>query len=204
MEVYEIIGTICVPLIPLAIHFIEKSYKQGIILRTQEKIRWCISPDRKYSYRMAYGIQRDLKIENNYLLLPSDEDYLHKIFEEFRTSFAEDYFNGYSVLNNKPLSRVSEEEFFLYYLNKFLRDMRYGNEGAGNFFGSVLFEKAEEIPSGDYMRKTYHLTDFGLAYYKLFYISEKYCITKQSKFKIDWFDISDSIKKEISSRVVTA
>ncbi|MEE1279492.1 MAG: hypothetical protein UHH95_01505 [Oscillospiraceae bacterium] len=113
-------------------------------------------------------LQTNIKIKKRYRILYDDNQYINELLEKFSDNLLQSYFDKGLDVGIKESTKLTKEEFLMIYLWVFLRNDR-------NFiFEHEKMYTLGEIPNGENYREL-HLTDYSLAYYKLFYITQLYC-----------------------------
>lgn len=123
--------------------------------------------------------QIELSIPQKYCIVEADIKYVKEILEEYRKDLVHCYFSG------KPISvrskyYISGADYFVFTLHNFLEKHECDYE----FIGHDMHDETLEYRrfgywGGPCCDATYALTDFGIVYHKMYYITYLYC--KNSK-----------------------
>lgn len=151
-------------LIFLSIHTIYFLYKYYIFHTLFKKVQLCSG--------YHYGFDFDTLIHNNPDIDPScrlkknEIDIAKNILNEFQKTLISSYFN--ESLNAKFLfMNMPDKDYFMYSFFEFLQ--KHSNS---HFFNDLEILK---FKSSNYTVDKYTITEEGLTYYKLYYISCYYC-----------------------------
>lgn len=124
-------------------------------------------------YNRFFLAKKDLNIPNQYDIdHKSDANIVKGILSEFQKSITEDYFNENIPKIKFKKMRINtvevEQEFLLYKLNEFL----YRKVSDPSCRNREIFEYLSSEPVDLFnTKKIYKLTDLGVTYYKLYYIT---------------------------------
>lgn len=155
-------------------------------------------------YNAILKAQHDLQIPKEYHVSIEDHFILEEIIAEFKKSLSEAYFKGQvGYIRSKYV--IEEDAYFMYKLCGFLADHRCDREvGNHNMRKAVLSYKSHGSWGSDLYDASYKLSDFGLIYHKVYYISYLFC--KNSKIfnpKGNSFPYENSIKEVIDQEVLS-
>jgi hypothetical protein len=124
----------------------------------KKKITWCVVNDKAIQNMSLcdYIHNAQLSIEKKYHLVENEESTVIEILQVYKQQLIQYYFKG--LLSN--YYNLTEKDYFFVTLTDFLRKHEYDT-----FFNG----KELRINKNK-------LNDYGVAYYKLYYISQLYCI----------------------------
>lgn len=179
----EIFGGIIIILVFFTIHITVKYYRQKKLF---ELVSWSVVGDYEpllscYSYinELIFEIQRAQQsslIETKYKIV-EDEDFkmVREIVEEYQKYITRLYFRDKLRLT-KSKYVISKTDYFMASLHDFLSEHSVESE----FMGHDMYSKRKDYKSfeGSGYKATYIMSDFGILYYKLYYITHMHC--KQS------------------------
>lgn len=155
-------------------------------------------------YNAILRAQHDLRIPKEYHVSIEDHLILNDIISEFKKSLSEAYFMG-QVGYIRSRYVIEEDAYFMYKLCGFLADHRCDREvGNHNMRKAVLSYKSHGKWGSDLYDASYKLSEFGIIYHKVYYISYLYC--KNSKIfnpKGNSFPYDNSIKEVIDQGVLS-
>lgn len=147
---------IIVLLVPLFLYVL---YKYVMEKSLKEKIAWCVVDDSSIRNMMTlldYIHNAQISVEEKYRIGECEEDFILEILQVYQQELIQHYFNGY-LLNYWNLT---SKDFFFKTLTIFL--LEHTNH---------TFFNGNELKTNKNQ-----LTDYGVAYYKLYYISQLYCL----------------------------
>ena len=160
--------------------------------KLKEQVKWCI---KDFSFYDLYDWSEKLNIEKKYRLTNNDEiivkDILKKHLENLKENYACD-----NLKANAYIASFSSKEYFCFSLTAFLRDNYTNNE----LYGCCISQEGSF--SRPYSR-TFELTEYGIAFNKLYLLTELVCEQSKSINKNGNFNSSDKIKKNIKSKQLT-
>lgn len=160
----------------------------------------------RYSYISGLSLairhaQCDDDIDAKYRITEEIErQYMDEIIEEFQKHMARSYFEGHLKLMQSKYE-VSGEHYFMMAMCKFLDSHQCDPEFFGNDMRQELLE--HKTYGGGGSDATYSLSDFGILYHKMYYITYMFC--KKSKIanpKGDCFQNEKSIKDIIDTKTI--
>jgi hypothetical protein len=160
-----------------------KYYKQKELF---ELVSWSAIGDynpvlNRYSYinDLIFAIRRAQQIDTidaKYKIVEDDDFKLVRaIVEEYQKNITRLYFRDTLGLP-KTKYVISETDYFMAAFHDFLSE----HSAESEFMGRDMYSERKDYKSyeGDGYRATYVMSEFGILYYKLFYITHMYC--KQS------------------------
>jgi hypothetical protein len=110
-----------------------------------------------------------------------NDEYINEIICLYQKELSQQYFNGI-LLPNSLISKLTNEEYFMLTLYYFLSKHENDRELCGKEMR--VFKSRIDSKYGGYT-DTYSLTDFGVAFFKLLYISTAVCVEKEQIIKIN-------------------
>ncbi len=149
--------------------------------------------------------QHKLNISREYRINEKEDfDNCHEIIKEYQADISRKYFLGELTLIKSKYA-VSGEDYFMAAFYEFLSKRQCYNEVVGHTMHEERLEyKHYGQWGGELYDATYLLSDFGLMYHKLLYIT--FCYLKNSKIfnpenKVDWQEQRESgIKKVLDTK----
>ena len=148
------------------------------------------NPERKFICKLQLGINLDPKFQIN----ESEFGFIENIIEKYQNDLIQLYFNGCEFEAYKDLN---PKQFFLVTLNNFF--ISYNPE-------KLVYQDYEKYRRLSYVDRPsfYELSDYGLAYNKLLYISqiESTEIGKNTGIYSDNYMSLDTTKMHIEERKV--
>ena len=124
--------------------------------------------------------QRNEYIDEKYRIDEEEKQYVIEIIEDYQRDIMRSYFKGHlTMIKSKYV--ISGEDYFMLMLYSFLSDHQCDYD----FLGHGMHK--ERIHSESY-GSTYALTDFAVAFHKVYYIAYMYCRRKDTlrKFVPGW------------------
>lgn len=190
--------------------FVDSYRKKSSSVLLKKLVSWTLSEndnafrcnlrirDYIHNTQIKYVPEKDLRIK-------TDEEWeiVKTILESFKRELSEDFFCDSLVLPKSKYA-ISGESFFHYSLCSFLRN----HQCDYNLAGYEMHDKQLEYKrygswGGPLFDAKYLLSEFGVVYHKLLYISYKYC--KNSKAinpNGTFYDREESISEIIVSRQI--
>lgn len=196
------------------IFLIEKLYKFSLEKALHNHICWCVSDDSKV-HRCSLSlldyviIAQDYESKSHkptYDISPIPEEYwvsrkdecVKDILRLYQSELSQQYFNG-TLLSTSSVAKLSNEEYFMLTLYIFL----IKHEDDGELCGKEMrtFKLKFDYGDGGY-KKTYSLTDFGTAFFKLLYISTSVCVETERIKKINPYYGLEGTKTILDSKEI--
>ena len=179
-EVYVGIISVLVLVMFFTIDRTIKYYKQRKLF---ELVSWSAIGDydpvlSRYSYinDLIFSIRRAQSSDSisAQCKIVEDEDFklVREIVEEYQDHITKLYFRDkLSLFKSKYV--VSETDYFMAMLHDFLSE----HSAQSEFLGHEMYSERIEFKSyeGDGYRAKYAMSDFGIVFYKLYYITHMYC-----------------------------
>ena len=165
----------------------------------QQKIAWMASTD--LFFRIS-NIQNSMADTPNYCKITfENEDFAHIILKHFAQQRQND-FVGERLSYNHRTNKMTSECYFMYSLCAFLSEQDFDRKFLNNDLCYVIEHKklqGSATWSGARWEDTYGLTPFGLVFYKLYFLSMRYCEDHSSSTLHD----SESIKESLLSQKIS-
>lgn len=117
--------------------------------------------------------QRNLCVENNYRIDFSNEkelDMVYEILETHKQNVIHSFVCN-SLKKSKEIYKLNNIEHYMFILMKYLHKNKYNDK----FNNNIMHEFLQE----DDIYRTHKLTDFGVIYHKLYYISTLFCMNNE-------------------------
>ena len=189
----------CIAVVGILVFFLVKKIKENSIQREIDRIvAWCVTTDssifrsnfslKEYIVKAQnkLNLSQEYRIKGDYRLTAFGDDvgeeagewvFVESIISEFNKNLIQEYFIGkLSVLYRKH--NISKEEHFFYLLQRYLEKHQCDYELAEHkLIGKTIKRKDYGSWGAPHYDATYALTDFAVAFNKLFYISYMYCKT---------------------------
>lgn len=183
-------------LIYIIIHLSIKFYGLSLDKELHNHVCWCVSDDSKVhrcclslvdyiiiaqdydsiSHKPTYDIP---PIPKEYWVGRNDE-YVNEILCLYQEELSKKYFNG-MIQPSSSVAKLKRQEYFMLTLCYFLSNHENDRELCGKEMRT--FKSRIDSKHGGYT-DTYSLTDFGVAFFKLLYISTAVCVEKEQIIKI--------------------
>ena len=178
--------------------------------RLFEKVAWCATDDSN-SYRcnldlldwllnmQHYSKRKEANtffpkgnklflIEEKYWLREEEFDIVRSILQDYQRNLAQMYFTKH-LRDDWFMCKLTGAEYFMFTLEEFLRR----NECNTTFFGKQMYTTKEYKDLGCWgtplFEAKYELTDFAVAYHKMYLIAQAYCLALR-KNPYDKFEMS--------------
>ena len=198
--------------IMLLIALIATLKKKSELNEYKENAAWLICKqrdftvgEREYDY-LSYVLsaQKQTKLNEKYHIKTEEEkEMAREILDEFRDEIIFQYFYGkLSFPKNEKLSKLkyrpfSNEDLLIINLEDFLSE-NSGKSYIGNnkMHEKSLYKYENGSHFGDYQ---YQLSDFGIVFFKLHYITNLYCQQSKTIFRLNYID---SIKKNLDTQEI--
>ncbi len=135
-----------------------------------EKVKWCVTSDSLIRMKdQILRLQYELEIDDKYRITETEIDIVIGILQGYQKALIQEYFNG-SLLNGKFVA----DAWFVTTLGDFLGKHQLETTFNGNEMYTTKDYEAHGCWGMDLFTATYVLTDYAVAYNKLFYISWLY------------------------------
>lgn len=172
----------CLLLIGVALYFFTKKYiEYSRQNKLKELISWCVTEDSNIHRcnlnleDYIWNAQIKLNLPQQFLIDVDTVDYedIKIILKKFQQDTAKKYFNDSNSFSlPKSKYKLNSETYFYYLLHSYLDTCDSHSFIGYEILGAQLSRKEYD---GDGWDATYQLTDFGIVFYKLLYISYKFC-----------------------------
>ena len=184
--------------------YLQKKYKRNLF----DKVQWIAT--KSFEDSNSYIIVRDnlfeyieqaqfsLNVEENFCIDFSNEqekDFICKILDIHKQNIIDSFFRN-SLTKHKDYYNLNNLEYYMFHLMNFLEK----NERRDKFNEKVLYEFFHK----DEVYRTYKLTDYGISYQKLYYITFLFCANNEkTKLLLDNANHTlNGIKKIIETREI--
>lgn len=186
---------------------IDKTVKYYRQKKLFELVSWSVIGDYNpfhgsYSYinalifQIRKAQQNDIIDEKYKIVTDDDFKIVREIVEEYQKNIARLYFCD-TLGFPKSKYVISETDYFMAAFRDFLSE----HSAKSEFMGHDMYSERKdyEIYEGGGYRATYAMSDFGVLYYKLYYMTQMYCkksVVYQNKVA-DWAEenIKDALDK---------
>ncbi len=191
-----IVELIVVAMICSSIFFAYKYYMNLIDKKVRERASWWLAEDA--SKILAYIQKECVGIESEYLITNEFErktalEIISAFQEESKTKFIKGY---YTV--NREYAKMKFSEYFMLYFERFLAEHK---SYCFNDNRMYIEKSRERYENGDYVAKC-AITDYGIVYRKLHYMSVWFCEGSTCLNRNNDY-YSNGLKKELDSKEIT-
>lgn len=143
--------------------------------------------------------QQDDSIEHKYRIDREDFEIVKEIVEEYQSYIAKLYFRNKLYLFERKY-HVTKKDYFMFMFYHFLSKYSTKSDFIGYNMHRELIE-SKWFEDGESSSFTYSLSDFGILYYKLYYITYMYCKRSAAfKYKVD--DWCEHLKEILDERQI--
>ena len=175
---------------------ISEWYKDYITMRVRNRIGWWVIDDASKVFSYMQRTCKKLNIEEKYLINSEVEKKIAFEIIDIYQQHSKDWY--LSCSDNFKLAIMPYNDFFMYYFEKFLSEQngRYFNESK-----MYIEISRERFENGSYESKC-SITEYGVVYNKLHYMTHLYC-ERSSKLNKNNNFYSAGIKEILDKQQIT-
>lgn len=150
----------------------DQSLKEQVAWTTTTSSEWD-SPRALELWQYIHNFQNRYSVEDKYRISTKDEwDIAKSLIEKCRSDLAAD-FSQNRVQSTKYTADLTPEEYFVFSLSYFLSE----NQTKTVFLGQIMYIEIDRVSYSAWSYDaTYSITDFGMVFHKLRYITSLYCL----------------------------
>jgi hypothetical protein len=176
-----------------------KTRQYSLDKRLQSHVSWCVTDDSNiYRCNMSLlewlcnvphysknkrpdcffpNADKLFLIEDKYWLSGEEELSIAKeIIREYQKELIQKFFSG-RLVANRFACKLTDEEYFLLTLKEFLEKYQCETTFHGNSMYNTKEYKSYGYWGAPLFDATYELTDYAVAYHKIYYVTQMYCLT---------------------------
>lgn len=175
----------------------DQSLKEQVAWTTTTSNSWD-SPRALELWQYIHNIQNRYRVEDKYKISTKEEwDIAKSLIEKCRSELASDFLQN-RVQSTKYTSALTPEEYFIFSLSYFLSE----NQTKKELLGHKMYIEIDRVSYSAWSYDaTYSITEFGMVFHKLRYITSLYCLDHpRIKAMIGFMDPADQ-KKTLDSGV---
>ena len=183
-------------LLLIAIFVIPKLVQNSRDQSLKEQVAWTTTTSRAWDspralelWQYIHNIQNHYHVDTKYRISSNQEWELAKaIIEKCRSDLAND-FSQNRVQSTKYTSSLTPEEYFVFSLSYFLSE----NKTKKELLGQKMYIEVDRVSYSAWSYDaTYSITEFGMVFHKLRYITTLYCVDHpRIKAMIGFMDPAD-------------
>lgn len=135
---------------------------------------WVVGPRSMSLFDHICVAEKKLNISDNYCILANEKEHIQYILNQFQQDITANFF-ACNLTLCKPRCKIKPKDMFFYLLFTYLKEHECDYSFAGNIVYNQISKKSYGFWGGELYDSESELTDFGIAFKKLHYITSEYC-----------------------------
>ena len=175
----EIITSLLIIVLICCIDQIIRYSKQKTL---KERVASCVARNRMHGNLTLLEDINDVKADIEYKIVSEAEGKIaNEILQCYKSELIQDYFNDRLNTDRKiihPDYHLEDRAYFFITLSSFLRDHECETYFNSKAMYTLKSKKTYGYWGGELYDATYELTDVGIVYHKMFYLTQLFCETR--------------------------
>ena len=145
--------------------------------------------------------QHQLNIAFKYQIGTADMEYAKLIIELYRKELNKKFLNN-TLRLDRYITKMTDTEYFFLTFHSFLRKHDCDTSLSGKDLLNLKQKESLGMWGAQRYRAEYTLTEFGVVFYKLYYVTLLYCETNPSINNENKFRGSDNVKRTLNTQEI--